>query len=287
VEKIETDFLMIGHGPIVSKLIDRILNKKQRIVCVSDYFDPTTFPNLSSKLMFFSKNEISKIKVSCNNVIFSWRDDGVFLDDRSGMLDWLLTKLDVKNKSFLLSSSSVYKDSQLPLNEDFHNLDSNAINLGKYRLELRLKEIMEKKGNHQVNLRISNLYGSGIKYGFIGKLIDALETNAKVSIYNYLDFTRDYIDINDLCFALLLLCETEFTENELNVATGKGYKISRVIQLFKTNGFPDELLQNSVYEGEIKNCSILDPTSLKKIINWDPLDLDTMIPKLLTERPAI
>ena len=278
---------MIGHGPIVSKVIDQILNKKRSIVCVSDYFVPTTLPNLISKLMVFSKNEISKVKVSCNNVIFSWRDEGVFLDDRSGILDWLLTKLDVKNKSFLLSSSSVYKDSQLPLNEDFNNLDSNAINLGKYRLELRLNEIMEKRGIHQVNLRISNLYGSGIKYGLIGKLIDALETNVKVSVYNNLDFTRDYININDLCFALLLLCETEFSEKELNVSTGKGYKISRVIQLFKTNGFPDEFLQNSVYKGEIKNCSILDPTSLKKIINWDPLDLDTVIPKLLTERQAI
>lgn len=287
MEKIETDFLMIGHGPIVSKVIDQILNKKRSIVCVSDYFVPTTFSNLSSKLMVFSKNEISKIKVSCNNVIFSWRDDGVFLDDRSGMRDWLLTKLDVKNKSFLLSSSSVYKDSQLPLNEDFSNLNLNANKLGKYKLELRLKEIMEKKGNHQVNLRISNLYGSGIKYGLIGKLIDALDTNKKVSVYNDLDFTRDYINISDLCFALLSLCETEFSENELNVATGKGYKISRVIQLFRTNGFPDEFLQNSVYEGEIKNCSILDPTSLKKIINWDPLDLDTMIPKLLMEKQGI
>jgi|688.fasta_scaffold247346_2 hypothetical protein len=282
--KLETDFVIFGYGPITGQVIEKLKKENQRIICISNQPRPRARFERDSNVKVLARHQINRSKVLARNILFSWRDDNPILGDESEMYTWIKENLEVTNRSFHLSSSSVYKDSPRHQNEENVNLEVNAILNGKYRLETRLKNLMMDNGINHVNLRVSNVYGPGIQYGFIGKLLDALKNPARVAVYKNLDFVRDYIAFEDLYFALTSLCRIDFEETEINVSTGKGYSISQVIEIFKTSGYPEEYLETIFLEKDLKQCSILDPSLLKRLIYWNPLFLEESVPDLLINR---
>ena len=167
------------------------------------------------------------------------------------------------------------------MTEHNRNLAADKNLNGKYRLEESLNQLMLNKGTPQVNLRISNLYGQGIKYGFIGSLIDALKKSIPVKVFSNGNFIRDYISFDDFYQAISSLCNSEFEQSEINLSSGKGYSVQRVIEIFKQNGFSTNLIEPVLAESSVRKCSILDNGSLKSIIDWEPKFLEVTVPELL------
>ena len=278
---LESDVVIFGYGPIVDEIIKRKTDSNQSVICITDNSNIEISKETSLDVLFINRKQASELKINCKNVFFAWRDDSALISKASNLTEWIHRNLKIENRSYLFSSASIYKDSKTSLTEHNRNLAADKNLNGKYRLEESLNQLMLNKGTPQVNLRISNLYGQGIKYGFIGSLIDALKKSIPVKVFSNGNFIRDYISFDDFYQAISSLCNSEFEQSEINLSSGKGYSVQRVIEIFKQNGFSTNLIEPVLAESSVRKCSILDNGSLKSIIDWEPKFLEVTVPELL------
>ena len=148
-------------------------------------------------------------------------------------------------------------------------------------LENILKMITLKKNITHTNLRISNVYGIGIDYGFIGSLFNSLKSGSEVNIFKDQNIIRDYIHIDDVIFAVNELLEIDDARACLNVSTGIGNTIAQALEIFSQNGYKFEKRATSLNALIVKPVSILDCHNLSELINWRPSNLTQVLDKLL------
>ena len=130
-------------------------------------------------------------------------------------------------------------------------------------------------------MRISNVFGENLDYGFIANLLHSLRSQEPAVIFKEAEITRDFLSIDDLGVAIAKLSELDIAEENLNVGSGTGITISEVLEVFSNLGFD---FANSDYVGaraNIKQKVVLDCTKLKSIIEWYPNDFKTGIKKVL------
>lgn len=236
---------------------------------------------IRKNLKFLTYEDITKLPLVCGSTIFSWRDSEQLLRNDLELYTWMESYLYVTKNSLFLSSASVYKNSPKALDESFYNLDLNVKMNKKFILEEKLSSLLLEKNIKHVNIRISNAYGEDLKYGLIGSLINSIEFNDSVSIFQNLQITRDYIHVNDIVYAVQQLIDIETNEGCLNISTGIGTTISELLQIFAKNGFKFENQNKPLDSYGIKNGSILNCSALRSLIKWHPRKLENEIEKLL------
>lgn len=280
-KKIEPDVLIFGVGKLTQSLISSLIEKKKKIVCVSNNqfnqmpFEPQDF------FQVFTAQQVMNLRIHSNLTIFNWREiDKNHLGTR-GLVEWLGSKKFTSRKSFFLSSSSVYMDSKFPVNESDANLDLNVMKNKKYLLEIFLSEFMRSKKIPHLNLRLSNVYGENLNYGLIGSINNHIRLLTPLSIFINLGITRDYIYSKDVIYGIENLEKIDFQESVLNLSTGVGTTIFQVLSVFDKLGYglKDKVMQE--LPQDTKMNSILDCTKLQKLINWRPIDFNDGIGKLL------
>jgi len=269
--------LIFGAGEITNLLIKELIFKGKKVLCVTDN-SFNQIDNLSqANLEILSYKEILDKKLEVDKVIFSWKDINKLNNNNQSIRKWLESHMFQANKSFHLSSASVYKDSIYPQDESCTVLENNK----KLELEYILKEITLKKGLIHKDLRISNVYGIDISYGFIGSLFNSIKYGNEVSILQDLNITRDYIHVNDVIYAIQMLLEIDTNVDCLNISTGIGTSISQVLEIFASKGYN---FQNRVKFSDnlkVNTTSILDCKNLVELINWQPSSLTQVLNKLL------
>ena len=269
--------LIFGVGEITNLLIKELILKDKKVLCVTDN-SFNQIDNLShANLEILSYKEILSKKLEVDKVIFSWKDTNRLNNDNQSIRKWLESHMFQANKSFHLSSASVYKDSNAPQDESCTILENNK----KLELEYILKEITLKKGLIHTDLRISNVYGIDISYGFIGSLFNSIRYGNEVGILQNLNITRDYIHVSDVIYAIQMLLEINTNVDCLNISTGIGTSISKVLEIFASKGynFKNRIeLSNNL---KVKTNSILDCKNLVEVINWQPSSLTQVLNKLL------
>jgi nucleoside-diphosphate-sugar epimerase len=176
-----------------------------------------------------------------------------------------------------LSSSSVYKDSNAPQNENCKDLEKNK----KLELENFLTEIALKKESTHINLRISNVYGIDVSYGFIGALFNSIKYGSQVSIFQNLSITRDYVHVHDVIYAISALLEVDTDLECINISTGIGTTISQVLEIFASKDYNFENRTKIINNLKAKQVSILDCKNLSKLIDWQPKTLTEVLSELL------
>jgi UDP-glucose 4-epimerase len=176
-----------------------------------------------------------------------------------------------------LSSSSVYKDSDAPQNENCKVLENHK----KLELENFLTELALKKESIHINLRISNVYGINVRYGFIGALFDSIKHGSEVSIFQNLSITRDYVHVHDVIYAIRMLFEVDTDLECINISTGIGTTISQVLDIFASKGYNFEKRREIAINLLVKQVSILDCTNLSKLIDWQPRSFTEVLSELL------
>jgi len=269
--------LIFGVGEITNLLIKELILKDKKVLCVTDN-SFNQIDNLShANLEILSYKEILSKKLEVDKVIFSWKDTNRLNNDNQSIRKWLESHMFQANKSFHLSSASVYKDSNAPQDESCTILENNK----KLELEYILKEITLKKDLIHKDLRISNVYGIDISYGFIGSLFNSIRYGNEVGILQNLNITRDYIHVKDVIYAIQMLLEIDTNVDCLNISTGVGTSISKVLEIFASKGYNFEnriKLSNNLI---VKTTSILDCKNLIELINWQPSSLTQVLNKLL------
>ena len=138
-----------------------------------------------------------------------------------------------------------------------------------------------KKESIHINLRISNVYGINVRYGFIGALFDSIKHGSEVSIFQNLSITRDYVHVHDVIYAIRMLFEVDTDLECINISTGIGTTISQVLDIFASKGYNFEKRREIAINLLVKQVSILDCTNLSKLIDWQPRSLTEVLSELL------
>ena len=151
----------------------------------------------------------------------------------------------------------------------------------KLLLEKSLSEIFLKKKTVHTNLRISNVYGADIDYGFIGSLFYSIQYGNTVEIHPNLNTTRDYIHIDDVIYAIETLIKIDTGKVCINISTGIGTTISQILDIFANKGYKFENRKEITLTSKSKSISILDCSELANLISWAPSTLATTIDRLI------
>ena len=272
-----SNVLIFGAGEISNLLIKELTFRNNKVLCVSNnrfgQINNLSYDNLE----VISYEEILNQKLEVDTAIFAWKDSTRLISDNHAILDWIESGNFYANKSFHLSSSSVYKDFNAPQNENCKDLEKNK----KLELENFLTEIALKKESTHINLRISNVYGIDVSYGFIGALFNSIKYGSEVSIFQNLSITRDYVHVQDVIYAISALLEVDTDLECINISTGIGTTISQVLEIFASKGYNFENRTKISNNLKAKQVSILDCKNLSKLIDWQPRTLTEVLSELL------
>jgi nucleoside-diphosphate-sugar epimerase len=273
----KTNVLIFGAGEISNLLIKELVSLGHKVLCVSNNTFGQIDNLLNNSLEILSYGEIVNQKLEVDTAIFTWKDTAKLLSDNHAILKWIESRNFNVKKSFHLSSASVYKDLSIPQNETCEVLENNK----KLELENFLTEIALKKESTHINLRISNVYGIDVSYGFIGTLFNSIKYGSDVSIFQNLSIIRDYIHVHDVIYAISLLLEVDTDLECINISTGIGTTIYQVLEIFASKGYNFENRTKITNNLKAKQVSILDCKNLSKLINWQPRTLTEVLGELL------
>jgi len=280
----EADVVIFGYGEFTNEIIKNFVSKKLKVICITnqschdnDYVKQKNFDK-------YSYLEAQKLKIITNSTIFAWRNSSMLLNQSETLYKWLGSTSYQSTKSFLLSSASVYMDKAEPLDESDQNVIIDDKQNKKLVLEKTLFTLMKDKNVMHSNLRISNVYGLNLKYGFIGSLLDSIKFDGKVNIFKNKNIIRDYVHIKDVVQAVEKILEIEMNEVSINISTGIGTSISRVLEIFANKGYRFENQTIIVNDDKIKLVSILDCQKLSKYIDWNPGHISEVLNKLLPDK---
>ena len=273
IDTLEVDTVFFGYGNFTHKIILDLLNKNQKILCITNNHDSKT-SDKSQDLDFKTYQNAINYKIISNTSIFTWRQDPNFIVNKDNFFDWLKSDSFLTERSFLLSSASVYKDSPVPLTESPENLESQVELNDKYVLEILLTDLMKYKDSTHINLRISNVYGPNLDYGFISSLIKSVKSNSTVDVVEDQKVVRDYIYVDDVSRAIQELAKIDITKEILNISTGIGTSIGQILEIFSSKGFNFQKIQTMAIGENFKQSSVLNCDELSRIIHWKPINLD-------------
>ena len=269
--------LIFGAGEISNLLIKELTFRDNKVLCVSNnrfgQINNLSYDNLE----IISYEEILNKQLEVDTAIFAWKDSTRLIRNNHAILNWIESGNFRANKSFHLSSSSVYKDFNAPQNENCKVLEKNK----KLELENFLTKTALKKKSIHINLRISNVYGIEISYGFIGALFDSIKHGSEVSVFQNLSITRDYIHVYDVIYAIRMLLEVDTDLECINISTGIGTTITQVLEIFASKGYSFEKRSEIPNNLKVKQVSILDCKNLSELINWQPKSLAGVLNELL------
>ena len=267
--------IVFGAGEITNLLIKDLTLSGKKVICVTENSFGQVDDLLHINLEIATYKEITNKKLKVDTAIFSWKDLSRLIQDNQAVLRWLESEMFQASKSIHLSSASVYKLSDEPQSEDYDVLESNV----KVELEKSLKNLSIRKKTMHTDLRISNVYGIAIHYGFIGSLFDSIKSGSEIQILQNLNIIRDYIHVEDVIYAIKMLLEIDDYPDCINISTGIGTTLSQLLEAFSAKGFNFENRIDLANEIKVREFSVLDCKCLAGLIEWQPKSLKQFLDK--------
>lgn len=197
------------------------------------------------------------------------------------MLDLLRKRTRPLHIVYPSSGGTVYScrnlEDKVPFTEELVTMPVSPYGIQKIMFENHLSLLNSVNPQISVNvLRISNPYGTILPadraQGFIGIAMSKIKNKEIIDIWGYINSTRDYIHLDDLCRAF----ESAFTHKAgfqiFNVGTGVGTSLKKLIDLFSLN-LKKEInyrVLKSESENYFPSWNVLDISKAKKYLNWSP-----------------
>ena len=114
--------------------------------------------------------------------------------------------------------------------------------------------------------------------------MQALKKGEHLKIFESLDIERDYVHVGDLVQAILKLPSERHSERIINVSTGTGTKVSKILETVSNMSMSKPLIQTIRAPEKIQETSILSCEKLKGLIQWSPRTLDEELHSLILGR---
>ena len=281
----ECDVLFLGFGPITYAFAKKLITKGHKVIAVSENSIEGTNDRFPRDLFHTMKwTEVIRNHIVSESTYISWRQSPHNRVLGPELINWVKSLEMKTEKIHHLSSASVYRGEQIFFSETDYDFRKSSTHLNpKQKLERLVLEISSEKRTKYVNYRISNVYGSGLSYGFINESLNKVRDNLPIKISNKLDLVRDYLLIDDLVTALLNLRLLEYSDEILNISTNHGVSISEVIAHFKSSSIKNfKLLEVEIPVKTILR-SVLSCKKLEETISWKPQLLFECLDTLMQE----
>lgn len=280
IRRLEADVIFFGYGNFTDKIISDFSNKNKNIICITNNYYPHVLKN-NKYLNFMTYQDAINCQINSNSTIFTWQRDPNFIKNKDLFFEWLRSDSFLTKRSFLLSSASVYKDSLIPLTESLENLELQVELNVKYVLEILLTDLMKYKNSSHINLRISNVYGTNLDYGFIGSLMKSISSRLNTELVEDYKVVRDYIYVDDVIHAIQELIGINMKNETFNISTGVGTTTDQIFEIFADSGFNFQKVPRISTDKNLKKVSILNCSALSKLINWTPRSIDSALSFML------
>ena len=136
-----------------------------------------------------------------------------------------------------VSSGFVYGPEVIGASEEDPCNPKGFYSITKRTAEQMLITFCETFGVKYRIFRLANVYGNdknkSIKKNILGYIIDRLKCDEEVNLYNYGRFKRDFIFVDDVCYAINFLINESPINNIYNVGTGIATEFKYVIEYSK------------------------------------------------------
>ena len=166
------------------------------------------------------------------------------------------------------SSAAVYGNPKtIPVSENFDKAPISPYGFHKSIVENILEEYHKYYKVDCCTLRLFSAYGNGLRKQIMFDLYNKFNACNTVDLFGTGVETRDYIHIDDICQVVdLVLTNSTFDNEIVNVANGKEVKLSELAAIFKKTLKSNKEI---VYSGEVRAG---DPSrwmaDISKIKKW-------------------
>lgn len=280
-------------GFIGSNLTDLLLSKDYDVVgidCFTDYYSKTLKErNIKNALKHEKFTFINKNLLDCEEypevdyvfhmaaqagVRASWGENfSVYTKNNVEATQKLLEFYKNSNiKKFVYSSSSsVYGDSKLPMNEKNLLQPVSPYGVTKLAAEHLCYLYWKNYGVPTVSLRYFTVYGPRQRPDMaINKFVNAVLNNQEIEIYGNGEQTRDFTYVDDVLEALLLAAGSKIEGKVFNIGGGSRISINELIKEIETlAGNKANVKYMDKQKGDVKD-TWADLKSIKQALNWSP-----------------
>ena len=168
------------------------------------------------------------------------------------------------SKIIVISSASVYQNSDKPVNET--SIVEPLSPYGQSKLDME-KITMQSKIDYTI-LRLFNVYGDGHTSGVITNFKKNILENKPLIIFGDGKAIRDFIHIDDVVNGIIISIKSKF--GIYNIASGNGTSIGDLAKLLiQLSGKNPEIIYKSARDGEII-YSVANITKSQKELGFYP-----------------
>jgi len=275
-----------GAGFIGSHIVDKLIKEGYEVI-VADNLSVGKDHNLNSKAKFyridlqspeiekiFAENQIDYVShhAAQASVAVSMRDPIFDLQQNILVSVNLLQnckKYGVK-KLIAASTAAVYGIPEyLPVDENHKITALSFYGLSKMTMESYIKFF----GVNYIIFRYANVYGprqdANGEAGVVSIFIDKMLNNQSIEIHGDGEQTRDFVYVEDIAKANLLVIESDLSNETINISTNYRISINNLFDVLKDiSCYKHEAVYTASREGDIKH-SILDNSKAKNMLNWN------------------
>ncbi len=277
-----------GAGFIGSNIVDRLIAEGGEVAIIDNLITGRK-ENLNPKAVFYQMN-IADPKVrdmfekEKPEYVFhlafnvrvpdSVKDPMIDMDSIVGSVNILKNCRDFKVKKIIFSSSGfVYGNAKnLPTKEDASIDPVSSYVVAKSTVENYLRFFNQAFGLPFVILRYATVYGPRQSMGAMSDYVRKLAQGSQADIWGDGSKTRDYIFVNDIVRANLMMLDLkdDYSDPVFNVGTSVETTLNELYgKIAKLLGKKAEAVYHEDRPGEmIRFC--LDYSKIKKAISWEP-----------------
>ena len=263
---------IVGSDGFIGKKLSFYLESQNYYVKKFNSKNPIFF-NSEFKKQIFGVQHIIWCAARVNPITAQLREDLVELE----LNEW---KIFLKScGSYLQSNQSIIFLSSggciYTAGSKFFSEEDEAFGANQYgRLKIAMENELIKSGLPNSILRVANVYGPNQPYGrgqgVIAEWIHSIQNGKEIRVYGELDSFRDYLFIEDLCFAIQLVIENVSLENIFNVGTGVATTLQDILDvLVNLGGDKMEIIRMKGRQID-RSGYYLNISRIKNVFGWIP-----------------
>ncbi len=271
--------LVFGADGFIGKRFVETYSDRYSIIPVHDlvdesFFDLTVYENMSAVLDSHRPDAVLNLAGKS----YHTAGDAADIYESNIMVQLNLHRaveeLKLSPRIVFCSSSSVYRSSPDPVDEDAPCLPMNAYARSKY-IQERVG-LSYHPGQQVVIARLFNVIGPGQSTDYfipavISRMIDYRDKKSSAVWLKTLNATRDFIYIDDVCSAIGTLLDDGKAGEAYNVCCGRGVPLEEILESLRNIlGLPELALD--VQEDHVEEGIDFQAGSNKKILGlgWTP-----------------
>lgn len=177
-------------------------------------------------------------------------------------------------KLIYASTSEIYGGNAIeaPFKETDHFVPASPYALSKYCAEMAIQTFSEINAKHYTIVRLFNFFGKGLPtHFFISELVEKLKANSDFNMTHGAQ-KRDFLYIEDVIKALVLVESKKANQNTFNVCSGSGMSIKDVALELKAMLHSTSKINFGAIpyrDNEVWNMTG-DNSKLKNTLSWQP-----------------